>query len=53
MWILNYLVCLIHNHDFMEIVWKGLLYQYCLRCGKVVAQDMVKENILVGGGERL
>ncbi len=51
MWIFKYLVCLVHNHIFTNIIWQDLPYQYCLRCGKVEVQDAVTERILVGGGE--
>ncbi len=50
MWIFKYLVCLIHNHSFVDITWKDSPYQLCLRCGKVEIQNEVKESILVGGG---
>jgi len=50
MWIFKYLVCLMHSHSFVGITWKDSPYQYCLRCGKVEAQDTVAESILVGEG---
>jgi hypothetical protein len=38
MWILKYLGCLIHGHNFIGIISRGLdnchYQQYCLRCGK-------------------
>lgn len=49
MWLLNYLACLIKSHDFIDITWKGALYQYCLRCGKVATQNMAKETVVVRG----
>lgn len=52
MWIFKYLVCLMHNHCFVDITWKDSPYQYCLRCGQVEAQNLAKESILVGD-ERL
>ena len=57
MWIFKYLACLVHNHYFVDVNCEDLhrryCYQLCLRCGKVEAQEAVKESILVGGGERL
>ena len=51
MWIFKYLVCLMHNHCFVNIAWEDLhrryCYQLCLRCGKVEAQDTVTESIPV------
>ena len=52
MWIFKYLVCLIYNHSFANITWEGLRHQYCLRCGKIETQDVVKERVLARG-ERL
>jgi hypothetical protein len=46
MWILKYLACLIYNHSFIDVTLWGLAYRYCLHCGKVELQDMVKEVIL-------
>ena len=51
MWIFKYLACLMDSHSFIELTWEGSPYQYCLRCGKVEAQDLVKESILAEGGE--
>jgi hypothetical protein len=51
MWIFRYLVCLMDNHSFIEFTWKNSPYQYCLRCGRVEAQDLAKESIRVEGGE--
>ena len=48
MWIFKYLVCLMYNHSFVNIIWHGSPYQYCLRCGKVEVQDAVTEGISVG-----
>ncbi len=30
MWILKYIICLVHRH-----IWVGSRYHYCLRCGKL------------------
>lgn len=53
MWIFKYLACLVHNHYFVDVNWEDLhrrySYQLCLRCGKVEAQEAVKEGIVVGG----
>jgi len=49
MWIFKYLVCLMQNHYFVDVTWRGLPYQLCLRCGKVEAQEAVKEGIFMGG----
>lgn len=46
MWILKYLACLIYIHSFIDVTLLGLAYRYCLHCGKVELQDMVKEVIL-------
>ena len=50
MWIFKYLVCLMYSQSFVDMTWKGLPYQYCLRCGKVEVQEAVKGGILVGRG---
>ena len=47
MWILKYLLCLLQNHNPVNIAWQDSRYQYCLRCGKVEVQEAVKENILI------
>lgn len=51
MWIFKYLACLASNHIDIDITWKNSPYQYCLRCGKVEARDLLNESILAGGGE--
>jgi len=48
MWIFKYLVCLMYIHSFVHITWKGLPYRYCLHCGKVEAEKLVKESVSVG-----
>ena len=53
MWIFKYLVCLMHSHSFVDVTWKDSLYQYCLRCGKVEAQDTVMESISVSRQETI
>jgi len=53
MWILKYLVCLMHSHSFADITWKDSPYQYCLVCGKVEAQDTVVESISVSRQETI
>lgn len=49
MWIFKYLVCLMCNHSFIGITWRHSPYRYCLRCGKVEAERLVKESVIVGG----
>ena len=49
MWILKYLVCLLYGHNFVGITWEHSPYRYCLRCGKVEAEKLVKESVRVGG----
>ena len=51
MWILKYLVCLVHDHNFIGMTWKHSLYRYCLRCGKIEAEEFVKENVRVAAEE--
>ena len=51
MWIFKYLTCLMYSHSFVGITWKGLPYQYCLHCGKVEAQNLVKESVPVEVGD--
>jgi len=48
MWIFKYLVCLMCNHSFIGITWRHSPYRYCLRCGKVEAEKLVKESVSVG-----
>ena len=50
MWIFKYLVCLMCNHSFVNIIWENSSYQYCLRCGKVETQNTVAESVFAGGG---
>lgn len=47
MWILKYIVCLMHDHTLINMIWEDSPYQYCLRCGKVEVQDAVTEPIIV------
>ncbi len=46
MWIFKYFACLIGNHSFIDIIWRGSVYQYCLWCGKVERMKTVTETIL-------
>lgn len=45
MWILKWLVCLMHDHIFIDAGWKDLQYRYCLRCSKVMQPVKVKVNL--------
>lgn len=45
MWILKWLVCLMHDHIFIDAGWKDLQYRYCLRCSKVMQPVKVKGNL--------
>ena len=49
MWMFKYLVCLMDSHNFVNITWKDSHYRYCLRCGRVEAEKLVKESVIVGG----
>ena len=50
MWIFKYLACLRHDHNRINVIVEGALYRYCLRCGKVEAQNAVTVPIIAGGG---
>jgi len=35
MWILKYMECLRHGHDFANYTYRNMTYRYCLHCGEV------------------
>jgi len=45
MWILKWLVCLMHDHVFIDVGWEGSHYRYCLQCSKVTQPANMKVNL--------
>lgn len=44
MWSNNYLFCLFKGHASSTFTYKGVEYQYCVRCGKIEPTNAFKKN---------